>query len=324
MNQDLNRVSWARRLKLRHLEMFLLLESTGSITVTATRMHTTQPAVSHWLADIEDVVGNPLFVRGRKLELTPAGEILRRHAERILGDVQRVDHELAALRAGLVGRLQVGCVHSAALDLLPRAISALQMQHPGITVDVEENTMAPLLEELNKRRFDLVIGIVDVRAHRYGFATEPLLEDVVRIVCNPDHPLAIKRKPTWEQAAAFPWVLPASPSLTRIRFDEACAEHGMVLPMPRMQTSSVAAIQAHVRATNCLAALSGLVADFYRSLKLLSVVPLEPVIKLGQLGLIWADEDPNPLLSELVTALRARITHPTPMSPHRKVRRTPR
>jgi DNA-binding transcriptional LysR family regulator len=324
MDLDLNRVAWARRLKLRHLEMFLALENAGGITAAAERMHMTQPAVSHWLSDMEDVIGSPLFVRGRKLRLTPAGEILRRHAERMLGDVQRADRELAAVRTGMVGRLQVGCVHSAALELLPRAIATMQAQHPGIAVHVEENTMPPLLEQLSKRRLDLVIGIVDLRAHRYAFATRPLLEDVVRIVCSPDHPLARKRKPTWEEASAYPWVLPPPVSLTRLRFEEACAQQGMELPVPRVETVSVAAILAQVRATDCLAALSGLVANFYKSLKLLSFVPLVPVIELGELGLIWADDDPNPLLAELVAALRGCIARPAPMSRQRVARHASR
>jgi hypothetical protein len=58
MEPDLKSIPWARRLKLRHLETFLVLESAGSITAAAERMHMTQPAVSHWLADIEDVMGS--------------------------------------------------------------------------------------------------------------------------------------------------------------------------------------------------------------------------------------------------------------------------
>lgn len=308
MDPDLNRIPWARRLKLRHLEMFLVLESAGGITPAAERMHMTQPAVSHWLSDIEDIIGCPLIVRGRKLKLTPAGEILRRHAERMLGDVQRVDDELKAVRTGLVGRLQIGCIHSAALVMLPRAISAMQEQHSNIAVYVEEDTMPALLERLSKRELDLVVGTVDLRAHRYGFATEVLMEDVVRIVCRADHPFARKRKPTWSEVSAFPWVLPPPGSLTRLRFEEAFAEHKVALPAPRVETASVASIQAHLRETDCLAPLSGLVADFYKSLKLLTFVPLVPVIHFGELGLIWSDDHANPLLAELVASLRACTT----------------
>lgn len=307
MESDLKSIPWARRLKLRHLETFLVLESAGSITAAAERMHMTQPAVSHWLADIEDVMGSPLFVRGRKLKLTAAGDILRRHAERMLGDVQRVDEELKAVRSGLVGRLQVGCIHSAALAMVPGAIAALQERHPNTVIQVAEGAMVDLLDRLGKREFDLVVGTIDLRAHQYGFATEILMADVVRIVCRADHPLARKRKPTWVDAANYPWVLPPPSSLSRVRVEEAFSEQRLALPQPRVETLSVAAIQAHLRATDCLAPLSGQVADFYTSLGLLSRVALTPVSRFADIGMIWAEGSSNPLLTEFIASLKKQM-----------------
>ena len=102
--------------------------------------------------------------------------------------------------------------------------------------------------------------------------------------------------------------------MTRLRFEEAFSEHKVALPNPRVETASVASIQTHLRETDCLAPLSGLVADFYKSLKLLSFVPLVPVIHFGELGLIWSDNHANPLLAELVASLRGRATRSVPKS----------
>ena len=93
MDWNLDHIAWARRLKLRHLEIFLTLASAGSVTAAARLMHMTQPAVSHWLSDIEDLVGTPLFLRNRGLRLTEAGEVLARHARRMLGDLRRTSEK---------------------------------------------------------------------------------------------------------------------------------------------------------------------------------------------------------------------------------------
>ena len=164
--------------------------------------------------------------------------------------------------------------------------------------------MVDLLDRLSKREFDLVVGTIDVRAYQHGFLTEVLMEDVVRIVCRTDHPLARKRKPTWQEAAAYPWVLPPAESLSRVRVEEAFAGQRVALPKPRVETASVAAIQTHLRQTDCLAPLTGLVSDFCTSLKLLSRVSLTPVSRFAELGMIWSDASENVLLSELVTSLR--------------------
>ena len=67
-------IAWARRLRVRHLESFLILHDAGTLSAAATRLHMTQSAVSHWLSEIEDLAGVRLAVRGRRLQLTPAGE----------------------------------------------------------------------------------------------------------------------------------------------------------------------------------------------------------------------------------------------------------
>lgn len=133
MDWNLDHIAWARRLKLRHLEIFLTLASAGSVTAAARLMHMTQPAVSHWLSDIEDLVGTPLFLRNRGLRLTEAGEVLARHARRMLGDLRRTSEEIESVKSGIAGRLHVGTVLSASPVLLPRAIAALQREFPAST-----------------------------------------------------------------------------------------------------------------------------------------------------------------------------------------------
>ena len=142
MDWNLDHIAWARRLKLRHLEIFLTLASAGSVTAAARLMHMTQPAVSHWLSDIEDLVGTPLFLRNRGLRLTEAGEVLARHARRMLGDLRRTS-EIESVKSGIAGRLHVGTVLSASPVLLPRAIAALQREFPGIYVEVVEDWSRP-------------------------------------------------------------------------------------------------------------------------------------------------------------------------------------
>ena len=61
-----DQMAWARRLKVKHLESFLVLDEAGTLTEAASRMHMTQSAMSHWLADLEETVGMPLVIRGHR------------------------------------------------------------------------------------------------------------------------------------------------------------------------------------------------------------------------------------------------------------------
>jgi DNA-binding transcriptional LysR family regulator len=75
---------------LRQLRYFLAVAEERSVTRAAGRLHLTQPPLSAQLARLEHELGVELFVRHRRgVSLTAAGEQLRGHAERILGELER-------------------------------------------------------------------------------------------------------------------------------------------------------------------------------------------------------------------------------------------
>ncbi|WP_235610639.1 LysR family transcriptional regulator [Bordetella sp. H567] len=111
--------TWISRLKMRHLEGFLILNSSRTLSDAAARMHMTQSAVSHWLTDLESIAGTRLVLRGRQLQLTPAGEALRGLAMRVLGDLNRTHDEFSSIRQGASARLHIGSVTAGVAHLVP-------------------------------------------------------------------------------------------------------------------------------------------------------------------------------------------------------------
>jgi DNA-binding transcriptional LysR family regulator len=305
MPTRLEDIPWARRLKLRHLEVFLVLCELRSITAAARHLHMTQPAVSHWLADVEDVIGTPLFVRGRQLNTTAAGEVLRSHAERMLGDVQRSSEELAAVVSGLAGRVHVGSITSAAPALIPRAIGVLQQEFPNLHVHVLEGTFELLLERQRRRELDVIIGPLDLRAHKSGFRSELLIEDTVAVVTSPGHAFARRRKPTWEEAASLPWIMPPSGTLMRQQLESAFLEAGVPVPEPRVESASIITIQMLLRQGDYISVLAGSVAPIYAQLHLMDIVKLSPSVGFGPIGMLWdAQKEESPMLARFLQALR--------------------
>lgn len=305
MTTRLEDLAWARRLKLRHLEVFLVLCELRSVTAVAKALHMTQPAVSHWLADMEELIGTPLFARGRQLRTTAAGEVLRRHAERILGDVHRTSAELASVGAGLAGRLHVGSITSAAPALIPRAIGVLQQRVPQAHVYVVEATFESLLERLRRRELDIIIGPLDLRAHKSGFTSELLIEDTVAVVTSPGHPFARKRRASWKEAAALRWIMPPVGTLMRQRLESAFLEAGVGVPEPQIETASIITIQMLLRQAPYISVLASSVAPIYAELRLMELIKLSPSVGFGAIGMLWDEEhEPNPILSQFKLALR--------------------
>lgn len=298
-------ILWARRLKIRHLETFLVLTEAPTLTAAAALMNMSQSAMSHWLKDIEDLIGAPLFVRGRTLELTLAGEVMRRHASRILGDVRRTHIDLGAIMAGSVGNLRVGTVHSGLAALLPAAIVAFQRDRPGVAIRVSEAPFRQLLDALHERDLDLIIVPIDSRAYGAGLAHETLLEDSMEVVVGPGHPLAGDAPLSWDDIIAFPWIVPPAGTLMRQRLDTArlAAGSGQAFA-PRIESGSIQTVQSVLRRTDYVSVLAGLVARPLHELGLLRILPMARPEVFGQIGVIWHEADTYPLVEQFREVLR--------------------
>lgn len=304
VNEDrLENIPWARKLKLRHLEVFLAVHQTGSLTAAAAQLHMTQPALSHWLSDMEEVVGRPLFLRNRRLALTVEGEVLRQHATRMLRDVYRTDEDLKAVQAGLKGRLHIGS--GLPRVLFPKSIVRLHEAWPDIFVSVVEAPFSTLLEMMGNRQIDLIVGALGSQAMRSGFATESLIADAIHIVARPGHPcLEEDHEMPWEELARHPWILPPVGSEMRTVFDDAFASKGLRPPVPCAEAGS--SIRAHLLAGDrpYLSILLGSEVQLYRPLDLQSV-PIKPPIRFPDIGAVWDSERANPVVEHFLDALRA-------------------
>jgi len=153
--------AYARRmseLTLAGLGVVLEVARTGSFSAAAERLGYTQSAVSRQVAVTEKAVGAPLFERhARGVRLTAAGEVLVRHAGKVLDGVAAASQELAGLRDRLAGRLVVGGFPTATAALLPRAVARLLTDHPGLRVQLMEASTPAQLRALRRGRLEVAI-----------------------------------------------------------------------------------------------------------------------------------------------------------------------
>ena len=104
----MERDGWLR-VEVRHLAALRAVAHEGSFGGAAVRLGYTQSAVSQQIATLERAVGERLLDRPggpRKVSLTAAGEVLLRHAERIVAGQEGAWAGLRALAAGGSGSLR--------------------------------------------------------------------------------------------------------------------------------------------------------------------------------------------------------------------------
>ncbi|WP_437509272.1 LysR family transcriptional regulator [Sorangium sp. So ce1099] len=178
-------------LEVRHLRLVRAIAEEGGPTRAAARLHLTQSAVSHQLAELEGRLGVVLFTRVRRqLKLTPAGARLLEAARAMLVDLARVERDLqyAGSRRNEVFRVTVECFTT--YHWLPPVLSALAPDHPHVDVrivlEARREPVAALL------RGEIELAIVSSPVRDRALVVEPLFDDEWTVIVAPSHPLAAR------------------------------------------------------------------------------------------------------------------------------------
>ena len=100
--------SFARRIDLTSLQLFVAVCELGSIGRAAEREFIAASAVSKRLSDLETAVDTALLYRhSRGVTLTPAGESLLHHARTVLFGLERMQGELSEYADGVRGHVRM-------------------------------------------------------------------------------------------------------------------------------------------------------------------------------------------------------------------------
>lgn len=245
------------RLKLSHISLVVAIDEFGSLRKAADHLGVTQAAASSRLAELESILGAPLFSRTRSgTRATKMGSILVSRARPILSNVRAATDEIQQIRDGQTGDLYVGILHAAALTIVPLAIGITRREKPGIRLHIIEGPTRQLLDALLRGDLDLVIGRVPPTQVSGLLQKEILLVEPIEVVCRAGHPLAQKDKIELTDVLCADWILPETGSSLREDFRATFLNASLQPPDPVIVTSSTVLRLALVETSDMLGVLA--------------------------------------------------------------------
>ncbi len=177
------------RLRMRHIRCFLAVAKAGSVTDAATAMNSSQPAISRSLAEIEEIIGQPLFTRtGRGLVLTDAGQKLHRHLDTAMAQIETGTR--AASGTAPRPRVALGMLPNVARTLAVDASASFKAEHPGIDLALYWAGVAELIARLHRNDIDFILGRLLSLEHMSGVSFEHLYTETLIFAVSRDHPFA--------------------------------------------------------------------------------------------------------------------------------------
>jgi DNA-binding transcriptional LysR family regulator len=166
----------------------LLLEA--NVSRAAMRIHLSQPATSHALQRLRDLIGDPLLVRvGARMELTPRAQALRGPLAQALDQVRGlfIPDDFDATRSERQFRLMMPDL---AVELLmPPLMEKITQVAPNLRIDVVPWRGPAIFTAEFARTIDMVISIGNAFT---GFHRQLLYTDRDALAVRRGHPIAAK------------------------------------------------------------------------------------------------------------------------------------
>ncbi|RZI66207.1 LysR substrate-binding domain-containing protein [Variovorax guangxiensis] len=181
--------TFARRIDLTSLQLFVAVCELGSIGRAAEREFIAASAISKRLSDLEATLATPLLYRHtRGVDLTPAGESLLHHARSVLYSLEKMQGELSEYADGVRGHVRVHANISAIVQFLPEDLGAFRLEREEIKIDLEEHLSTEVLRAVHEGAADL--GVCHVAPGASDLQSLPYRHDRLVLIVPAKHVLA--------------------------------------------------------------------------------------------------------------------------------------
>ncbi|OLL29670.1 hypothetical protein BTH42_21295 [Burkholderia sp. SRS-W-2-2016] len=291
-------------MRIKHLELLLVLAEERSVHRAAQRLQMSQPGASKMLQELEALFEAPIFVRDASgLEPTAAGERLIDRARIMLGEVRLMKADVDEVAFGVSGRVRVGIAAVAATTLLSTVIRNMREEAPRVTVELQEGSITWLIEALLSGVVDCVLARLSEHTSAPKLARESLYDERVATVARVGHPIFATPVASTQELTEAEWILPARGAPMRESINRFFAAHRLPMPQPVVESVSVMANLSLIQSSNLLCFFPQPVAEEFDRLSALKIVRTEMNLIMPPVGLVTRSEAPLALATQLFIRL---------------------
>ncbi len=140
-------------------KVFYSVASTLSFSEASKQLFLSQSAVSQSVKTLERKLGHPLFFRStKKVQLSPAGELLLRYVEPAIQLIQRGESQLLEAGELGLGQLHIGASDTICRYFLVPYFQQFHQKFPDIPIKVTNATSLGCVSLLTQGKADLIIA----------------------------------------------------------------------------------------------------------------------------------------------------------------------
>ncbi len=301
----------------RQIECFRAVMHTGSMTLAAAQLHTSQPNVSRSIAQLQRETELKLFERvGQRVVATPEAHALLKEVDRVYVGLQSIGDAADRIRTLGVEGLRIAVSPGIGISPVPRILQVFRGMRPHVPVVVHTADSATICKWVSSGYYEL--GLAGYVALPQEVDTTLVHSDRAVCIVPRGHRLARKRKVVPSDLAGESFISHARPDVARAAIDRVFDPE-----VRRLE------IETSLGATICAMVARGLGvsivnASMLSELALAGVHSLafEPAIDF-ECHLVRARQQPaQALVADFLEAMRVVLRSPQPTE-RKKVSRSP-
>lgn len=123
-------------MNFQNIEYFLAVAEHGNFTKAARSLYISQQSLSENIKRLEEEIGTPLLLRGKKVTLTPAGECFYSGGTKILKTQDKMLREIAVITDTHRCKIVLGVPRADIPPMLPQVISVFTRQYPEYEIEI--------------------------------------------------------------------------------------------------------------------------------------------------------------------------------------------
>jgi DNA-binding transcriptional LysR family regulator len=181
-------------MEFSQLRSFLAVADLLHFSKAAERVHLSQPALSLQIRSLEEELGVKLFERSRqKTSLTSAGLVYCEEVREVLAQREKAMTRARQAAQGLIGRLRIGFISTAAAHIVPQLVAEFRKTHPEVELELVHALTAEQIVMLERRTID--IGFFRVpTTEENDLKTIVIHQEPFKLFLPFSHPLASRRE----------------------------------------------------------------------------------------------------------------------------------
>lgn len=189
-------------MNLNQLRYILAVAEEGSFTKADEKLFISQPSLSEQVKKFEEEYHVSIFKRsrGRKIELTEAGNIAVKYALEIAQSKRRLEHDLFSITAKHDGKIRIGVFITFFYQAAAEIIKDFQVKYPNIHICYTILTSNSLFKQLIDDQLDLIFITEEPdfkTLQKNKLVTELIACEPFQAIMNVKHHLARKESLTW-------------------------------------------------------------------------------------------------------------------------------